>query len=134
MSKISFFNENGLCVIPVHPRSKQPKPRDWQKRRFDNNEPAEFSGEANYGVVLGDASSGIVDIDLDSELARRLAPYFLPKTGWCFGRRSTPKSHWLYRVSRTRTQIRCGRQVRRVSRQWSNDGLPTLDSSERGSK
>ena len=48
--------------------------------------------------MLGDASNGVVDIDLDSDLARRLAPYFLPRTGWCFGRRSAPKSHWLYRL------------------------------------
>ncbi len=99
MSKISFFDDNSLCVIPVRPRSKKPIPKDWQKRRFEDNEPAEFSDEINYGVVLGDASIGVVDIDLDCELARRLAPYFLPRTGWIFGRKSAPRSHWLYKVN-----------------------------------
>ena len=75
MSKISFFDDNGLCVIPVHSQTKQPKPRDWQKRRFEDNDPAEFSVDTNFGVILGDASNGVVDIDLDCELARRLAPF-----------------------------------------------------------
>jgi putative DNA primase/helicase len=99
MSKIQFFNDNNLCVIPVHPLSKKPKPNDWQNRRSEDNDPNEYSEDSNCGVVLGDASAGLVDIDLDCDLARRLAPYLLPPTGWVFGRASAPRSHYLYRVN-----------------------------------
>ena len=77
-------------------RSKRPKPKDWQKRTAADNDPTEFAEGNNYGVVLGDASSGLVDIDLDCDLARKLAPYFLPPTGWIFGRSGAPRSHYLY--------------------------------------
>ena len=50
-------------------------------------------------MVLGDASGGLVDIDLDSDTARKLAPYFLPPTGWIFGRESAPRSHRVYKIS-----------------------------------
>ena len=61
MSKIQFFNDNNLCVIPVHPLSKKPKPNDWQNRRSEDNDPNEYSEYSNCGVVLGDASAGLVD-------------------------------------------------------------------------
>lgn len=52
----------------------------------------------NIGVLLGPASNGLVDIDLDSLLAVELAREFLPQTGAIFGRRSKLASHWLYYV------------------------------------
>jgi bifunctional DNA primase/polymerase-like protein len=97
--KIVFFNNNNLSAIPVHPRSKKPKPVGWQNRNVDQNDANEFLTDDNIGVVLARASYGLVDIDLDSVIARQLAPYFLPKTGWVFGRPSAPRSHYLYRVS-----------------------------------
>ena len=46
---------------------------------------------------LGEPSSGlVVDLDLDSDEARLLAPAVLPPTGAIFGRPSAPASHWLY--------------------------------------
>ena len=56
-----------------------------------------FDDETNVGVVLGDASGGLIDIDLDCEQALTLAPIFLPPTGFRFGRKSKPKSHHFYR-------------------------------------
>lgn len=97
MSNINFFQENGLTVIPVEPKGKRPTISGWQHRKFKDNNPNEFHSDSNYGVVLGEAS-GIIDIDLDTALAIRLAPYFLPQTGWQFGRRSAPNSHWIYRL------------------------------------
>jgi len=41
-------------------------------------------------------SAGLVDVDLDCEEAIELAPLYLPETGAIFGRKSAPKSHWLY--------------------------------------
>ena len=54
MSISSFFSDNNLCVIPVHSKSKRPKPKDWQKRTAADNDSTEFAEGNNYGVVLGD--------------------------------------------------------------------------------
>ena len=50
-------------------------------------------------MLLGGASAGLVDVDLDAAEAVALAPTFLPATGARFGRRSTPASHWIYVAS-----------------------------------
>ncbi|MCB0030091.1 MAG: bifunctional DNA primase/polymerase, partial [Anaerolineales bacterium] len=52
----------------------------------------------NRGLLLGEPGGRIVDVDLDHELALRLAQAFLPPTGMTFGRESKPQSHWIYRV------------------------------------
>lgn len=98
MNHLEFYDQNKLCIIPLPTRSKAPTLEGWQKRTVDDNDVSKFSDEANVGVVLGDASSGLVDIDLDCDLARKLAPYFLPSTGWIFGRESARKAHYIYRV------------------------------------
>lgn len=49
----------------------------------------------NIGVLLGEPSNGLVDIDLDCSEAVRLAPRFFPDT--CrFGRDGKRSSHWLF--------------------------------------
>jgi hypothetical protein len=53
----------------------------------------------NIGVVLGDASKGIVDVDIDRPSALPLAEFFLPKTGMIFGRKSERNAHWIYRCA-----------------------------------
>ncbi len=98
MQEISFFNQNGLAVIPVKPASKVPAIASWSKRCADDNDSSEFNDDSNVGVVLGEGSNGIVDIDLDTPAAIKIADYFLPETGWKFGRETAPNSHRLYRI------------------------------------
>jgi hypothetical protein len=50
----------------------------------------------NVGVLLGDPSGGLVDVDLDCEQALLVAEQFLPPTGAVFGRPGRPNSHHLY--------------------------------------
>ena len=57
----------------------------------------------NVGVILGDASQGLTDIDLDCAEATKLAPYVLPKTAVIFGRASRRASHWLYQTELAQT-------------------------------
>lgn len=99
MRNFDIFNENNLTVIPVLPRSKSTSVIGWQLRRLEDNNPGEFKEDSNFGVVLGSASNNLVDIDLDCELARLLAPHFLPNTGWVFGRKTALRSHYLYKVT-----------------------------------
>jgi hypothetical protein len=73
--------------------------RDWQRLRIASDlHLVKVFGRAhtNIGIILGEPSGWIVDIDLDCDEAIRLAPRILPPT-LMFGRPSKPCSHWLYR-------------------------------------
>jgi hypothetical protein len=51
----------------------------------------------NIGILNGEPSGGIVDIDLDCQEAIVLAPSFLSGT-ITFGRASKPVSHWIFKT------------------------------------
>jgi putative DNA primase/helicase len=53
----------------------------------------------NIGVLLGEPSGWLIDVDLDHPLAVELAAQYLPPTILRFGRASKPESHWLYVVT-----------------------------------
>ena len=55
------------------------------------------TANCNIGVVLGDPSDGIVDVDIDRVEALPLADFFLPQTEMVFGRKSKPRSHRIYK-------------------------------------
>src|SRR5262245_53413579 len=76
----------GLRPIPVRARSKRPEGDSWPKKVFETKD---FAPTGNIGLHLTTASR-IVDADLDSEYARRLAPKFLPATEMKYGRTSKP--------------------------------------------
>ncbi|MAG36329.1 MAG: hypothetical protein CL878_08805 [Dehalococcoidia bacterium] len=92
------YARRGWAPIVVPRGQKSPKRRGGQKQRLTEDDiPKHFGGSAkNVGVLLGEPSGGLVDVDLDTPEAVLLAPYFLPKTGARFGRPSNPNSHWLY--------------------------------------
>src|SRR5690625_5834586 len=52
----------------------------------------------NLGLLLGEASGGLVDVDLDHHHAMRLKNYFLPPTPMRTGRESRANSHYWYLV------------------------------------
>jgi AAA domain/Bifunctional DNA primase/polymerase, N-terminal len=100
------YHARGLCVLPVEYRGKRPSHNHkmlsgWQSLRITADDLAiYFNGQPqNIGVLLGEASGGLVDVDLDCDAAVLLAPYFLPPTGATFGRDSKRRSHWLYFAS-----------------------------------
>jgi hypothetical protein len=55
----------------------------------------------NVGVLNGAPSGNVLDVDLDCSQALTVAPRLLPATGWIFGHKSAPRSHWIYRTDRT---------------------------------
>jgi hypothetical protein len=89
------YLRRGWQPLPIPHRSKNPNFSGWQK--FNPTEadlPKHFNGKAqNIGVLL---HNGLVDIDLDSIEAIRIADFFLPETEAVFGRASKPRSHRLY--------------------------------------
>jgi hypothetical protein len=92
------FLERGWMPLPIPFKSKNPNFRGWQK--FSITEEAlasRFNGQPqNIGVLLGEPSGGLIDIDLDSMETIHLALSFLPSTDTIFGRASKPRSHFLY--------------------------------------
>ena len=94
------YIERGFSPIPVEFKSKICKLKEWQKLKLATEKvQALFEPPCNVGVVLGDLSGGLVDIDLDCPAAIDLAPYILPETKMVFGRASKPRSHWIYKAT-----------------------------------
>lgn len=91
----------GLTPIPVPHATKSPALRRWPKLRLAADDlPRYFDcTRGNVGVLWGEPSGWIVDIDLDHPRALELADAFLPPTGATWGRAGKPRSHRLYRLT-----------------------------------
>jgi hypothetical protein len=97
-----FYTARTWRVVPVPHKTKAPWIPGWEQLRLTEAElPLHFrAGQPqNIGVLLGDPSGCLVDVDLDHSLAVQLAARFLPKTTTVFGRISKPRSHWLFYLS-----------------------------------
>lgn len=94
--------EQGYAPLPIPRGSKGPRIPKWQELRFDSDEELaeHFTEDANIGLILGAASNGLVDIDLDCPEAITLAPFLLTHTGMKHGRASALDSHYWYVVDR----------------------------------
>lgn len=83
------YRERGFHTIRLRPRSKRPIGTGWQSGAEPDTD---FGNGENVGIVLGQKSGGLVDIDLDSPESIHLARLFfddLPS----FGRESSRESH-----------------------------------------
>jgi hypothetical protein len=87
------YMRRGYRIVPVPGGQKRPIIKGWPDREFGL---ADVSDGTNVAIHLGRRSGDLVDCDFDCEEAIELAPLYLPETGAIFGRKSKPKSHWLY--------------------------------------
>ena len=92
---LTLYNHLKATLIPLN--GKIPQVPDWQKLIESHPTASDIEATCNIGVVLGNNSSGLVDIDIDDIRALALADIFLPETGMEFGRKSKPRSHRIYR-------------------------------------
>jgi hypothetical protein len=99
---VSDYIDHGFAPIPIHYKSKQPVNRGWPDLRISKNDIGAYFRPVNIGILTGQPSQGLVDIDIDHPDALKFAKWFLPETKCVFGRASKPKSHWVYRVSEPR--------------------------------
>lgn len=91
------YIRRGWSPIPVPAGSKGPRIKGWQNLRLGEQDvAAAFVNAGNIGLLLGEPSGHLVDVDLDCSEARQLADRFLPATGAITGRRSSPASHRWY--------------------------------------
>lgn len=103
----------GLTPLPIPRHSKGPTMSGWTKLRWPDPETDTGEGEAavrqafeeytaggstNLGVLLGEASGDLIDVDLDHPAAARLKSYLLPYTAAVHGRETSRKSHYWYRA------------------------------------
>ena len=97
----------GWSPIPIPHREKGPLIDAWQDIRVNAETAAAYFNGAkqNVGIILGEASGGLTDLDLDCPEAIAAAPYILPRTA-VFGRATKPASHWVYRTNLHETKDR----------------------------
>lgn len=90
----------GWAPVPIPPRSKGAVRKGWTDLRLKEADlPAHFSHDSNIGMLTGEASGGLVDVDLDCDEAVALGPRFLPPTPMWSGRTTRPQSHAWYVIS-----------------------------------
>jgi hypothetical protein len=86
-------------LIPIPHGQKAPVLKNWPQLRLTVSELEEALGPSDgIGVILGNASNGLVDIDVDAQEALAAAREFLPPTARRHGRPSKPNSHFFYEV------------------------------------
>ena len=103
----------GLTPLPIPRHSKSPTMAGWTKVRWpdpttDTGEGEDAvrqafeeytsGGSTNLGVLLGEASGDLIDVDLDHPAVQRLKSYLLPYTAAVHGRETSRKSHYWYRA------------------------------------
>ncbi len=144
------YVSRGWAPIPVEPRSKKPVGSSWQHQRITADDvPVRFGAESNIGVLLGEPSGWLVDVDLDATEAIDLASRYLPPTPARFGKSSTPECHRLYIApcatsdtyafgGKTFVELRASQQTvfpgsvhpSGQTIQWAEGGEPALVDSE----
>jgi hypothetical protein len=94
--------DRGFAPIPVPHREKAPRTKAWQTLRLGRDDVPRYFNvtPSNVGVLLGEPSGWLVDVDLDHARAVALADKYLPHTGMTWGRESKPRSHRVYRLTR----------------------------------
>jgi hypothetical protein len=119
---------SSAAAVPF--RTKGPLLADWQTLKINRETaPTYFNGAPqNIGIILGAASGGLCDLDLDCSEAMAAAPYILPGTA-LFGRASKRSPHWIYRSNL------CERQDRAALKFMGSDkhGLLEVRIGARGS-
>jgi hypothetical protein len=88
----------GRCVVRIPTGKKGPRDKGWSKSlELPEDLAAYFNdGHQNIGVLLGEPSGWLVDVDLDCPEAVELADQYLPPTDCVTGREGRPRSHRWY--------------------------------------
>jgi hypothetical protein len=91
------YLEKGWHSVPIPAKQKRPVLDGWPTLRLGAADlPEYFDGRGNVGLLTGEPSGGLIDIDLDCDEAVALAPVLLPETPMRSGRPSRPRSHHWY--------------------------------------
>lgn len=102
------YLQRGWFPVPIPASQKRPLVANWQNLRLTAAQcEAAFRPGSNVGLILGEPSGWLVDVDLDCAEALELADQFLPPTEAETGREGRPRSHrWYVAVGATTHQRR----------------------------
>lgn len=90
----------GWLVVPIPSGEKGPQIHGWQNLRITEAQlPKYFNNGSNIGILLGEPSDGLVDVDMDVPEAITIGEVLLPETSMVHGRPGKPFSHRWYRVT-----------------------------------
>ena len=93
------YKRRGWEPLPIPFREKKPILPDWPNFRATEDElPRYFGRSGNVGILLGEPSGNLVDVDLDHRIAVEIAEQYLPPNNAVFGRAGKLRSHFLYRA------------------------------------
>ena len=92
------YRARGFFCVPIPTGEKGPRISGWQNLRLEESalRDAFTPRTGNVGLVLGEPSGWLVDVDLDCPEAVELAEKYLPATGAVTGRTGRERSHWWY--------------------------------------
>lgn len=95
----------GFVPVPIRDGGKKPYGPSWTHTRWDGEEAIRETFDAHaqdrvtgVGLLLGEPSGGLVDVDLDHPKALRLRDHLLPPSSMATGRAGRPRSHRWYVV------------------------------------
>jgi len=91
------YHGRGWRIIPIARGSKAPSIERWRELAIPESGLQRYFGNGeNIGLVLGEASGGLVDVDCDAPEVRQIVNKFLPDTGLIHGRASSRGSHYWF--------------------------------------
>lgn len=121
------YARRGWSPVPIPAKSKRPTMKGWERLRLAESDVARhFRGSCNVGVLLGEPSNWLIDVDLDDPLAVDLADQFLPATGAEFGRAGKPRSHRLYVVTAPVKTVKRHAENRKMIAELRSGGCQTV--------
>ncbi len=101
LRQVRASRRRGWWLIPIPTGKKAPQIKGWPQLRLTASELEESLGPNDgIGAILGEASNGLVDIDIDALEALAAAREFLPPTERIHGRKGKPSSHFWYHLKR----------------------------------
>jgi hypothetical protein len=121
------YVQYGWAPIPIPFGKKAPELKEWQRLKIQSEDVSQyFRPGMNVGILLGEPSGLLIDVDLDCADALFLASEFLPETNAIFGRDSKPVSHWLFVVKESIETLRLRDLDGRVLLELRSDGCQTV--------
>jgi bifunctional DNA primase/polymerase-like protein len=117
----------GFMPIPIPIGKKRPIVCGWTKLRIRETDLSHhFNGTGNIGLLLGEPSGWLVDVDLDCDEAVELADEYLPPTHAITGRSSRLRSHRWYISIESKTKKRTDPHTGAMIVELRSTGTQTL--------
>ena len=121
------YLRRGWAPVPIPAGQKKPVIKGWPDLHITpETVPNYFGDKSNIGLILGEPSGWLVDVDLDCDEACRLAEDYLPPTNAVSGRGNRPRSHWWYYAEDAQTVKHTDPRTREMIVELRSTGLQTV--------